>query len=168
MDELERLANEAQDEGVVSEVIRPAAILPEQATREVLMQLALNDVRVDGLWQADPAVWRRYDRPWDGEDGGPGGAELLGTIQVAYGVPTRYEITIFRVTVSELGDRAGFRRNEQMLSLKPRYVIALQGNGVTERLVIDAKKAGIRVVDRRGPLGTPPAALNPQQDRKLA
>lgn len=108
MDELERLANEAHDEGVVSEVIRPAAILPEQATREVLMQLALNDVRVDGLWQADPAVWRRYDRPWDGEDGGPGGANLLGTIQVAYGVPTRYEITIFRVTVSELGDRVGW------------------------------------------------------------
>lgn len=108
MDDLERLASEAQDEGVVSEVIRPAAILPEQATREVLMQLALNDVRVDGQWQADPAVWRRYDRSWDGEDGGPGSAVLLGTIQVAYGVPTRYEITIFRVTVSEAGDRAGW------------------------------------------------------------
>src|SRR5688500_10414747 len=108
MDDLERLASEAQDEGVVSEVIRPAAILPEQATREVLMQLALNAVRVDGLWQADPAVWRRYDRSWDGEDGGPGSAVLLGTIQVAYGVPTRYEITIFRVTVSEAGDRAGW------------------------------------------------------------
>lgn len=108
MDDLERLASEAQDEGVVSEVIRPAAILPEQATREVLMQLALNDVRVDGLWQADPAVWRRYDGSWDGEDGGPGSAVLLGTIQVAYGVPTRYEITIFRVTVSEAGDHAGW------------------------------------------------------------
>lgn len=108
MDDLERLASEAQDEGVVSEVIRPAAILPEQATREVLMQLALNDVRVDGLWQADPAVWRRYDRSWDGEDGGPGNAVLLGTIQVAYGVPTRYEITIFRVTVSEAGDGSGW------------------------------------------------------------
>lgn len=58
---------------------------------------------------------------------------------------------------SKLGPRAGFRRNEQMLSLNPRYVIAFEGNGVTERLVIDAKKAGIQVVDRRGPLGTPPA-----------
>ena len=108
MDELERLASEAQDEGVVTEVIRPAAILPENATREVLMQLSLNDVRVGGLWQADPAVWRRFDRPWDGEDGGPGSAGLLGTIQVAYGVPTRYEITIFRVTVSQLGDESGW------------------------------------------------------------
>jgi hypothetical protein len=108
LNELERLANEAVDEGVVSEVIRPAAILPENATRAVLMQLALNDVRVGGLWQADPSVWRRFDRPWDGEDGGPGSAILLGTIQVAYGIPTRYEITIFRVTISEPGDRAGW------------------------------------------------------------
>lgn len=108
MDELERLAGEACDDGVVSEVIRPAAILPETATRAVLMQLALNDVRVGGHWQADPAVWRRFDRSWDGEDGGPGSAVLLGTVQVAYGVPTRYEITIYRVTISELGDRSGW------------------------------------------------------------
>ena len=108
MDELERLAQEAVDEGVVTEVIRPAAIIPETAARAVLMQLALLDVRVDGCWQADPAVWRRYDRPWNGNDGGPGTAGLLGSIQVAYGVPTRYEITIYRVTISELGDRAGW------------------------------------------------------------
>jgi hypothetical protein len=108
MNELERLAQEAVDEGVVTEVIRPAAIIPENAAREVLMQLALRDVRVGGHWQADPSVWRRYDRPWDGHDGGPGAAQLLGSIQVAYGVPTRYEITIYRVTLSELGDRLGW------------------------------------------------------------
>lgn len=57
----------------------------------------------------------------------------------------------------KLAGRAGFRRNDDMLSLRPRYVIAFAGNGVSERLVIDAKQAGIRIVDRRGPLGTPPA-----------
>ena len=45
--------------------------------------------------------------------------------------------------------RAGFKRNEQMLSLNPRYVVAFPGNGVTERLVIDAKTRRITVVDRR-------------------
>jgi hypothetical protein len=108
MNELERLAQEAIDEGVVTEVIRPAAIIPENSARAVLMQLALHDVRVDGHWQADPSVWRRYDRPWNGDDGGPGTAQLLGSIQVAYGVPTRYEITIYRVTLSELGDANGW------------------------------------------------------------
>ena len=57
-----------------------------------------------------------------------------------------------------LGARAGFKRNEQMLSLKPRYVVAFPGNGVTERLVIDAKIRRITVVDRRGPLGTSPGS----------
>jgi hypothetical protein len=57
---------------------------------------------------------------------------------------------------SRLGQRAGFKRNEQMLSLKPRYLVAFPGNGVLERLVIDAKEKRIAVVDRRGPLGTNP------------
>jgi len=55
-----------------------------------------------------------------------------------------------------LGTRAGFRRNEQMLSLKPRYLVAFAGNGVLERLVVDAKSRGVHVVDRRGRLGTHP------------
>jgi hypothetical protein len=55
-----------------------------------------------------------------------------------------------------LGQRAGFRRNEQMLSLNPRYVVAFAGSGVVERLVIQAKQNGVAVVDRRGPLGTNP------------
>ena len=79
-------------------------------------------------------------------------AEQHGVQQVRFGLDRK------------LGDRAGFRRNEQMLSLRPRYLIAFQGNGVTERLVIDAKKAGVRVVDRRGPLGTPPAALDQKRE----
>jgi hypothetical protein len=108
MNELERLAQEACDEAAVTEVIRPAAIIPENAARAILMQLALFDVRVEGLWQADPSVWRRFDRPWNGADGGPGTAEVLGSIHVAYGVPTRYEITIYRVTLSELGHAAGW------------------------------------------------------------
>ena len=57
-----------------------------------------------------------------------------------------------------LGARAGFKRNEQMLSLNPRYVVAFPGNGVTERLVIDAKARRITVVDRRGLLGTSPGS----------
>ena len=33
---------------------------------------------------------------------------LLGTIQVAYGVPTRYEITLFRATITTLGSQTGW------------------------------------------------------------
>ncbi len=64
---------------------------------------------------------------------------------------------------SRLGQRAGFKRNEQMLSLKPRCLVAFAGNGVLERLVIQAKERGVAVVDRRGPLGT-----NPKHAARLA
>lgn len=106
------VANEAPDEGAVTEVIRPAAVIPEDAARTILMALALRDVRVDGDWEAEPTVWRRFDRTWDGPNGTPGSAELLGTIQVAYGVPTRYEITLFRATITTLGSQQGWSVND--------------------------------------------------------
>ena len=71
-------------------------------------------------------------------------AERRKVPQVAFGLDRR------------LGDRAGFRRNEQMLSLNPRCLVAFAGNGVLERLVIQAKEKGIAIVDRRGPLGRNP------------
>jgi hypothetical protein len=73
-------------------------------------------------------------------------AERRGVPQITFSLDNR------------LGARAGFKRNEQMLSLSPRYVVAFPGNGVLERLVIDAKARRITVVDRRGPLGTNPKA----------
>jgi hypothetical protein len=105
VDEFERLVAEANDEGVVTEVIRPAAVLPEEAARRVLVELALLDVGAGGLWHAEPTQWRRYDRPW-AAPGVPGPAQLVGTMQVAYGTPTRYEITIYRATVTRVGTSA--------------------------------------------------------------
>jgi len=102
------IASETPDEGAVTEVIRPAAVIPEEAARTILMDLALRDVRVGGMWEAEPSVWRRFDKPWDGVNGTAGTAELLGTIQVAYGVPTRYEITLFRATITTLGSQQGW------------------------------------------------------------
>jgi hypothetical protein len=107
VNDLEVLLTEAYDDGVVTEVIRPAAVLPEDAARRVLMELALHDVRIGGTWWSEPATWRRYDQSWNGTDGGTGSAELLGTIQIAYGVPTRYEITIFRATITKIGTQNG-------------------------------------------------------------
>jgi hypothetical protein len=108
VDAWEYLVAEMQDEGMVTEVIRPAAVVPQDAARAVLMQLTLRDVRLGGVWDTEPAVWRRFDAPWSGSHDTDDGSHLLGTIQVAYGVPTRYEITIFRATVTRLGQEQGF------------------------------------------------------------
>jgi hypothetical protein len=111
MPEIDLYIDGGVEEGVVSEVIRPAAVIPEEAARVVLMQLSVDDARVGGLWEAEPSTWRRFDRPWDG-GGTPGTAELLGSIHIAYGVPTRYEITIFRATVTASGTSAGWTVND--------------------------------------------------------
>jgi len=108
MDLLDQLVAETQDEGVITQVIRPAAVIPEEAARSVLMQLALRDVRVGGVWDVEPNVWRRFDQPWDVDADDHGGSELMGTIQIAYGVPTRYEITLFRATITREGAAAGW------------------------------------------------------------
>lgn len=107
MDEIERFMTEAYDEGVVTEVIRPAAILPEESARAVLVELAIRDVHGNGDWHATPTLWRRYDRPWDGVDQ-PGTSQLIGSMQVAYGTPTRYEITIYRCTITRFGQEFGW------------------------------------------------------------
>jgi hypothetical protein len=107
MADSEIFMTEVYDEGVVTEVIRPAAIVPEEAARDVLVELALRDVQHGGLWLADPSRWSLYDAPWSGP-GQPGGAQLVGSIQVAYGTPTRYEITIYRATVTRRGTELGW------------------------------------------------------------
>ena len=97
---LEMLAASAYGDDDISEVIRPAAILNEEAARQVLADLSLHDARVQGVWVAEPGTWKRYDRSWNGHDGTPGAAQLVGTIQAIYGTPTRHEITIYRATVT--------------------------------------------------------------------
>ena len=94
----------AYDEGLISEVIRPAAIVPEEAARAILVELSLNSVRSGGLWLGEPSRWHRYDQPW----ADPEGSGLIGTLQVAYGTPTKYEITIYRVTITRLGRDLGW------------------------------------------------------------
>ena len=108
MNEIERLLTELYDDGVVEEVIRPAAVLPEAAARLVLVELAMRDIDAGGLWSASPTTWHRYDRPRDPADPTPMEARLIGTLQVAYGTPTRYEITIYRATITKLGTEQGW------------------------------------------------------------
>lgn len=105
---LEMLASSAYGDVGITEVIRPSAILPEHAGRAILAELACRDVHVGGHWVSEPARWCRYDRPWNGPDGTPGGAALLGSIQIAHGTPRRFEITVFRVTITPDGAAAGW------------------------------------------------------------
>jgi hypothetical protein len=104
---LEELAAAAYEDVAITEVIRPAAVLPESAARVVLVELALRDVRTDGQWWSSPTMWRRYDRPWDEPDA-EGSSELIGSLQVTYGMPMKYAITIYRATITPFGAQHGW------------------------------------------------------------
>jgi hypothetical protein len=89
-------------------VIRPAAVLPEHAAVAIVDALNRLDVAHGGVWNASSAIWQRYDQAWDCLGGVPTASTLLGSICVAYDTPTRYSITIYRVTVSGAGLAAGW------------------------------------------------------------
>jgi hypothetical protein len=91
-----------------TKVIRPAAILREVEARRVVAALTSLDVSDGGTWNITPGVWQRYDKPWDGASGMAGGSKLIGTIGSTYGAPTRYEITLYRVTVTAHGSELGW------------------------------------------------------------
>jgi hypothetical protein len=108
MTPFEVLAATMSRSAAASSVIRPAAVLPDSAAREVLVELAHADVRGGGCWATGPTLWQRYDRPWDGPDGGPGDAVLLGSLRVRYGTPTPYAITLYRAALTDLALEHGW------------------------------------------------------------
>ena len=67
---------------------------------------AERDLSNGGEWQSEPQLWSRYDGPIP-EDGSRE-PELMGTIHVTYGTPTKYEITLYRVSITAAGVNAGW------------------------------------------------------------
>jgi hypothetical protein len=92
----------------ITRVIRPAAVIPDAAATRIVAQLSVYDVSRGGLWNASPTVWQRFNVPWDGVGGTRGSAVLVGTIAVAYEMPVRHHITIYRVTITEQGAEQGW------------------------------------------------------------
>jgi hypothetical protein len=88
-------------------VLRPAAVLPRSSAETVVAALSDLDVSKGGVWIVNPGLWQRFDKPWDGV-GTRGTAKLIGTIGSAYGTPTRYDITLYRVTITAFGEEAGW------------------------------------------------------------
>lgn len=89
-------------------VIRPAAVLRTLEVERVLDALSRLDVADGGVWNVNPGVWQRYDKPWNGAGGMMGTAKLIGSIGAAYGSPTRYDITLYRVTLTDHGAELGW------------------------------------------------------------
>jgi len=91
-----------------TEVIRPSAVLASKLATQIVHELESRDVSRGGVWSASPGLWQRYDHPWDGPGGTHGSAKLVGSIGAVYGSPSKYDITIYRVTVTEHGASQGW------------------------------------------------------------
>lgn len=85
-------------------VIRPAAVLPERAAREILAWLQTVDVSQGGCWSSGIGSIQRYSGPFDGPSGMRGSAVLLGSLHITWDT---YEATIYRVSVSDAGAALG-------------------------------------------------------------
>jgi len=105
--EIDHLFSEALAEIAVTQIIRPAAILSEDAAKKVLAALTARDARASGTWNSSPSVWERYDRSWDGPHA-PGSAKMMGSISVVYDSPRRYQITIYRAIITIHGHDQGW------------------------------------------------------------
>jgi hypothetical protein len=91
-----------------SEVIRPAAVLRRSEAQQVVNALSKLDVSNGGIWIVNAGLWQRYDKAWDGPAGMAGSSQVVGSIATTYGAPTRYDITIYRVTVTSHGQSKGW------------------------------------------------------------
>ena len=85
-------------------VIRPAAVLPERAAREILAWLATHDVSQGGCWSSGVGSIQRYSGPFDGPSGMRGNAVLLGSLHITWDT---YEATIYRVSITDAGAARG-------------------------------------------------------------
>ena len=92
----------------LTRIIRPALVVEEASAARIVTELRDRDVSRGGCWNASSTIWQRYSGAWDGIGSTRGSAQLVGTIAVAYSMPIRDYITIYRVTVTEAGIEAGF------------------------------------------------------------
>ena len=90
------------------EVIRPAAVLSESNARLISKGLEDDDVHNGGHWWTRVGSWRRYDSPWAEGADEPGDAVHIGTISSVYDSPSRYCVTVFRVSLTAYGLRKGW------------------------------------------------------------
>ena len=94
--------------GDATTVFRPGAVLDDSATRAVLKELEKRDVGRGGVWSAGSGIWQRYDVAWNGVGGTRGVSQLVGTLAAVYGTPSKYDLTIYRVTTTKHGRALGW------------------------------------------------------------
>lgn len=110
--------------------VRPALVLPERETRELLEAAARHDVARRGCFSAGPAGVQVWSGGFDGPGGGPGTAVHLGSVDWSYDTPVRHYVTIYRAMVTRQGVERGFTTTTVLSTVLGLTGIPLDGQRV--------------------------------------
>ncbi len=101
------LAPDAVAVPALSSTVRPSLVLREAQARALLDAAARADVSRGGTFSSGPTGVRLWSGPFDGTDGGPGSALMLGGVDWTYDTPNRHWVMIHRAMVTAEGLAAG-------------------------------------------------------------
>ena len=115
----------------LSSHVRPALVLAERETRDLLEAATRADVAAGGRFSAGPAGIQVWSGPFDGPHGGPGSAVHLGSVDWSYDTPVRHYATVYRAMVTASGVAAGETTTTVLRAVLDLAGIPLEGAHVT-------------------------------------
>lgn len=125
------LAPNAVARPALSSHVRPALVLAERETRELLDVAARYDVARGGRFSAGPAGIQVWSGPFDGPNGSHGTAVHLGSIDWSYDTPVRHYATVYRAMVTAAGVAAGETTTSILKTILDLAQIPMDGTSVT-------------------------------------
>jgi len=111
--------------------VRPALVLAERETRELLASATRNDVGLEGRFSAGPAGIQVWDGPFNGPNGTHGAAKHLGSVDWSYDTPAKHYVTIYRVMVTQAGVDSGATTLAILSDVLALGGLAADGNRIT-------------------------------------
>lgn len=126
-----QLAANAVAKPALSSHVRPALVLAERETRDLLDLATRYDVSKGGRFAAGPAGIQVWSGPFDGPNGTHGTAVHLGSIDWSYDTPVRHYATVYRAMVTAEGVEAGHTTTSILKSVLDLADIPLNGTSVT-------------------------------------
>lgn len=115
----------------LSSHVRPALVLAETETRNLLQLAGQYDVARGGRFSAGPAGIQVWSGPFDGPNGAHGTATLLGAVDWSYDTPVRHYATVYRAMVTAAGVAAGETTESILRAVLGLAEIRLDGTHVT-------------------------------------
>jgi len=114
----------------LSSHVRPALVLAERESRQLLEAAKAQDVSRGGRFSAGPACIQVWSASWDA-DGDPGGSIHLGSVDWSYDTPVRHYVTIYRAMVTAAGVEAGESTHSVLQAVMSLTGIDVDGARIT-------------------------------------